>query len=92
MEGLLVYGDNHFIVEGPAPDAAAARALVRQWSIIPIGPIAEIPGWRIRTRAYREELAWATVVASPVAHSPAVTQLLAELAARGIAIGHADPV
>ncbi len=92
MEGLLVYGDNHFIVDGPAPDAATARALVRQWSFISIGPIQEIPGWRIRTRAFREELAWAMVVGSPTPHSPAVTQLLAELAARGISIGHADPV
>ncbi len=46
------------------------------------------PEWRIVTRALREQLEWAVVVDSAAAqpHSAAVTQLLAELAARGIAI------
>jgi hypothetical protein len=37
MVGILVHGDNHFIVCGPLPDRDAARALIRHWSIIQIG-------------------------------------------------------
>ena len=36
MVGILVHGDNHFIVRGPLPDRDAARALIRHWSIIQI--------------------------------------------------------
>jgi hypothetical protein len=86
MLGILVHGDNHFIVAGPRPDAAAARALVRQWSVIQIGGVPPIPGWEIRTRAFRENLEWAVIVDDPAAHSPAVVQLLNELRARGVAI------
>jgi hypothetical protein len=87
--GILVIGANHFIVEGPEPDAAQAAALARQWSIIRIGnPDPPIPGWTIVTKAFRENLEWALVVESPDHHSPAVVQLLAELAARGIQVTH----
>jgi len=34
MVGILVHGNNHFILSGPPPDEAAALALVRNWSII----------------------------------------------------------
>ena len=34
MVGILVYGDNHFIVRGPPPDGEVALALVRHWSLI----------------------------------------------------------
>ena len=37
MVGILVHGDNHFVVRGPLPDRDAARALIRHWSIIQIG-------------------------------------------------------
>jgi len=37
MVGILVHGDNHFIVRGPLPDRDLARALIRHWSIIQIG-------------------------------------------------------
>jgi hypothetical protein len=83
--GILVVGDNHFIVEGPEPDAAQAQALARQWSIIRIGnPDPPIPGWTIRNKAFREDLVWAVIVEDPRPHSPAVAILLDELAARGI--------
>jgi hypothetical protein len=36
MVGILVHGDNHFVVHGPLPDRDAARALIRHWSIIQI--------------------------------------------------------
>jgi hypothetical protein len=92
--GILVHGDNHFIVRGPLPDRAIALALVRHWSVIQIGATlqthANIPPafdpWRITTKEFRENLTWAVIVPGDGEISPAVTQLLAELAARGIAI------
>lgn len=87
MLGILVHGDNHFIVAGPKPDRATALALARQWSVIRIGGAPAIPGWEIRTKAFREDLEWAVVVPGEGANSGAVVQLLAELAARGIVAG-----
>ncbi len=88
MIGILVHGDNHFIVGGPEPNAATAIALARLWSMIRIG--AETPArlraWSIVTRAFREDLEWAVVVEDSRPTSPAVSALLEELAARGIAI------
>jgi hypothetical protein len=37
MTGILVHGDNHFIVRGPKPERDVALALVRHWSVIQIG-------------------------------------------------------
>jgi len=34
MVGILVHGNNHFILSGPLPDEAAALALARHWSIV----------------------------------------------------------
>lgn len=91
MVGILVYGDNHFIVEGPLPDAETAMALAREWSLIRIGWTApvELAGWRIVSRAFRENLEWAVVVPDEREHSPAVTTLLRELADRGVTIHYA---
>jgi hypothetical protein len=86
--GILVCGDNHFIVSGPLPDRATAAALARHWSIIQIGrttPLS-LQSWCIVTKAFRENLAWAVVVPGDGGITPAVAQLLAELSARGIAI------
>jgi hypothetical protein len=60
MVGILVHGDNHFIVRGPLPDQATARALVRHWSIIQIGATtpAALDRWRIITKEFRENLEW----------------------------------
>jgi hypothetical protein len=88
MVGLLVHGDNHFITRGPLPDRQTALALVQHWSLIRIGAKTP-PGldeWRISAREFRENLEWAVVVPGDNENSPAVVQLLAELAARGIAI------
>ena len=86
MVGILVHGDNHFIVRGPRPDEKQARALVRHWSVIQIGapPRSELDGWQIVTREFRENLEWAVMVAGHGETSPAVASLLKELAARGI--------
>ena len=88
--GILAHGDNHFIVSGPPPDRETAFALVRHWSLIRIGVAAPpaLDRWRIVTKAFRENLEWAVVVPGDRDLSPAVTTLLSELAARGIAIHH----
>jgi hypothetical protein len=88
MIGILVYGDNHFIVRGPLPDRAAAMALARHWSVIQIGQTAppHLQSWSIVTRAFREDLEWAVRVPGEGEVTPAVAQLLQELSARGIAI------
>jgi hypothetical protein len=90
MTGILVHGDNHFIVRGPLPDRDAAIALVRQWSVIQIGATTPpaLERWTIVTREFRENLAWAVVVPGEAEMSAAVTVLLEELSARGVAIHH----
>jgi hypothetical protein len=88
MVGILVAGDNHFIVHGPLPDRTTALALVRHWSLIQIGgsmPV-ELAGWRIVSREFRENLEWAVLVPGNGEMSPAVATLLGELSARGITI------
>jgi hypothetical protein len=86
--GILVHGDNHFIVGGPLPDRTSAHALAQFWSVIQIGRAVPpaLSGWSIRSREFRENLEWAAVVPGEGEMSPAVTQLLNELMARGIAI------
>jgi hypothetical protein len=88
MIGILVCGDNHFIVRGPFPDRATALALARHWSIIQIGQTTppSLQSWSIVTRAFREDLEWAVVVPGNGEITPAVAQLLKELSARGITI------
>lgn len=88
MVGILVHGNNHFIVRGPMPDRRAALALVRHWSLIQIGAMTpeDLKNWRINSREFRESLEWAVVLPGDGELSPAVTVLLEELLARGIAI------
>lgn len=86
--GILVHGDNHFIVSGPLPGRQIALALLRHWSLIQIGAVTPPPldQWKIVSRAFRENLEWAVVVAGEGEVSPAVTTLLQELSARGVVI------
>ena len=88
MLGILVHGDNHFVVRGPFPSRATALELVRHWSIIRIGATAPdfLKPWRISTSEFRENLQWAVVVPGESDASPAVAVLLKELAGRGIVI------
>jgi hypothetical protein len=88
MVGLLVHGDNHFIVRGPLPDREVALALIRHWSLIQIGATTPPPldPWRIISREFRENLEWAAVVPGDGEMSRAMTRLLDELSARGITI------
>jgi hypothetical protein len=88
LVGILVHGDNHFIVRGPHPDWPTALALVHEWSVIRIGATTppDLAPWRISSKEFREDLEWAMVVPGDGETSPAVAQLLEELAARGIEI------
>jgi hypothetical protein len=88
MVGILVHGDNHFIVRGPLPNRATALALVRHWSRILIGgtPPRTLQPWQITSREFRENLEWAVVVPGDGEVSDAVAQLLRELAARGVVV------
>ena len=88
MVGILVHGNNHFILSGPLPDEEAALALARHWSIIQIGE-QKSPSraqWKIRSKEFRENLEWAVVVPGDRETSAGVSQLLAELIARGITV------
>ena len=88
MVGILVHGNNHFILSGPPPSEAAALAMARHWSVIRIGaPISSsYDQWEIRAKEFRENLEWAVIVPGDREVSPGVTQLLKELAARGVTI------
>ena len=88
MLGILVHGDNHFIVRGPLPGRDTALDLVRHWSIIRIGngTPPHLEQWRISSREFREDLKWAVLVPGDGEITPAVAQLLLELSGRGIAI------
>jgi hypothetical protein len=88
--GLLVYGDNHLILRGPRPMGGEAAELSAHFglSMARIAPqldrSGEFRSWQISTRELREDLAWVAVVPASTPHSAAVSQLLAELAARGV--------
>jgi hypothetical protein len=88
MVGILVHGNNHFILSGPRPDKAAALALARYWSMIQIGvsKSQSLDQWQIRTKEFRENLEWAVIIPGDREISPGVSELLAELSARGIVI------
>jgi hypothetical protein len=86
--GILVTGDNHFIVSGPLPNREIALALVKHWSLIQVGATMppSLDQWHIVAREFRENLGWVVVVPGDGTMSSAVTALLEELSARGIAI------
>jgi len=88
MVGILVHGNNHFILSGPSPDDATALALVRHWSIFQIGEVKS-PSfglWHVRSEEFQESLTWAVVVPGNRELSPGVAQLLGKLSARGVTI------
>jgi hypothetical protein len=86
--GLLIHGDNHFIVQGPVPARGVALELVNHWSLIQIGATtpSHLQHWTILSQAFREHLSWAVITPGDGDISPAVDTLLAEMAGRGVAI------
>lgn len=91
MTGILVHGDNHFIVRGPLPSRSTAIELARYWSLITIGSATppRLEKWTISTKEFRENLKWAVVLSAGTEVQPAVEQLLDELSARAVPIHHA---
>jgi hypothetical protein len=88
MVGILVHGNNHYILFGPAPSDAEAIALARHWSIVQIGEAKSqrFDRWEVRNKEFRENLEWAVVVRGERETAPRVVELLAELKARGVTI------
>jgi hypothetical protein len=88
MVGILVHGNNHFVLSGPSPDDAAALELARHWSLTQIGESKSLvfDRWQIRSKEFRENLEWAVIVPGDRDTSPGVIQLLEELSVRGVAI------
>jgi hypothetical protein len=88
MVGILVHGNNHFILSGPRPNEENALALARHFSLIEIGsPISlAYDQWQIRNQEFRENLHWAVIVPGDCMPSPGVVDILAELSSRGILI------
>ena len=88
MVGILVHGNNHFILSGPLPDEKDALALARHWSVVKIGEVKPLAfgQWQIRSREFRENLEWAVVVPGDREVSPQVEQLFGELRDRGVKI------
>jgi hypothetical protein len=78
MVGILVQGNNHFILSGPLPDEVMALALVRYWSIIQIGEAksSSFGQWQIRSKEFRENLEWAVIVPGDREVSPGVAHCL----------------
>ena len=64
MVGILVHGNNHFVLSGPRPDENDALALARHFSLIQIGSPKPrtFEQWQIREKEFRENLTWAVVV------------------------------
>ncbi len=92
--GILVAGDNHLLVRGVKPDREMARYLVRRWTIPSVedllGRSEPMPEqWKITTKEFREDIEWAVVLEGYGEPSAAVTQLLAEVAARGVVVERA---
>jgi len=89
MVGILVHGNNHFILSGPVPDEANALAMLRYWSLVQIDEdkSSSFGSWQIRSKEFRENLEWALVVPGDGETSLGVAQLLGELSARGVVIG-----
>jgi hypothetical protein len=88
MVGILVHGNNHFILSGPEPTEAEAIAIARQFSLVKVGePISTaFEKWQVRNKEFRENLEWAVVVPGDSEPSPAASKLLGELAERGVVI------
>ena len=89
--GIIVFGEEHFLVRGPEPDAPMAAYLVRRW-IFPstedlLGTSPPIPaGWRITSSEFRENIVWAVHLSCTNAPNSAVAKLLEEIETRGVRI------
>jgi hypothetical protein len=78
MVGMLVHGNNHFILSRPRPDEQSALALARHFSLIRIGESKSpsFENWELRDKEFRENLEWAVVVQGDRNPSSGVVALL----------------
>ena len=88
MVGILVCGNDHFILSGPEPTEEEAAHLANEFSLVEIGkpPVGAFGKWEIRNKEFRENLEWAVVVPADKEITRGVSQLLGELAERGVVI------
>lgn len=88
MIGILVHGENHFILKGPRPDASQAKEMTHYWSETRIGEKKEwtFKQWEVRNKEFRENLEWAVIVSGGGEISAGVRQLLGELEERGVEV------
>jgi hypothetical protein len=88
MVGILVHGNNHFILSGPEPTGAEAERIVMEFTVVEIGkaPASTFEKWEIRNKEFRENLEWAVIVPADTEITRGVSQLLGELAERGVLI------
>lgn len=88
MVGILVHGNNHFILGGPEPSESEAMALARHWGVVQIGEKKSLKfqKWEIHEKEFRENLQWAVIVPGEREASPGVVGLLGELSTRGVII------
>jgi len=88
MVGILVHGNTHFILSGPEPTEAESIAAARHFALVKIGePVLHaFEKWEIRNKEFRENLEWAVVVPGDSEVSRAASELLGELAQRGVII------
>ena len=93
MVGILVHGDNHFIVRGPFPDRETALMLARHWSLIQIGQTtpAALVQWSISTREFRENPEWAVVIHGDGEIAPAVAHASAGIGSQAAGAAQAEP-
>jgi hypothetical protein len=66
MVGILVHGDNHFILRAPLPDRDVALALVRYWSLIQIGATTATCRHEVSRLCFAGDGAYSTVLALAV--------------------------
>ena len=79
MVGILVHGNNHYILSGPRPTAEEAAALARNWLVVQIGEAKsqKFEKWEIRNKEFRENLEWAVMMPGDRDTWPRVLELLA---------------
>jgi hypothetical protein len=88
MVGILVHGNNHFILRGPEPTGEEATRITREFTLVEIGknPANSFEKWEIRNKEFRDNLEWAVIVPADTEVTHGVSQLLGELAERGVVI------
>ena len=80
MVGILVHGNNHYVLSGPRPSQAEALQLARNWSLLQIGEVKsqKFGQWEIRNKEFRENLEWAAIVPGDREISLGVAELWAK--------------